>query len=45
MIKQRDGYLNSAAAYHEPERGSTPHTGDAIYRMWLKRSGEATKER
>ncbi|HEX8248285.1 MAG TPA: hypothetical protein VF599_08950, partial [Pyrinomonadaceae bacterium] len=43
-LKQRDGYSNSAAAYHELERGATLHTREAIYRMPLKWSGEATKE-
>ena len=43
-IKQRDGYSNSAAAYHELERGATLYTRDAIYWMPLKWSGEATKE-
>jgi hypothetical protein len=44
-LKQRDGYSNSAAAYHELERGATLHTRDAIYRMPLKWSGETTKEK
>jgi len=43
-LKQRDGYSNSAAAYHELERGATLYTRDAIYRMPLKWSGESTKE-
>jgi hypothetical protein len=43
-IKQRDGYSNSAAAYHELERGATLYTRDAIYWMPLKWSGEATKK-
>lgn len=44
-IKQRDGYSNSAAAYHELERGATLHTRDAVYWMPLKWSGEPTKEK
>jgi hypothetical protein len=43
-LKQKDGYSNSAAAYHELERGAILHTRDAIYRMPLKWSGEATKD-
>ena len=43
-LKQKDGYSNSAAAYHELERGATLHTRDAIYWMPLKWSGESTKE-
>jgi hypothetical protein len=43
-IKQKDGNSNSAAAYHELERGATLHTYDATYRMPLKWSGEALKE-
>jgi hypothetical protein len=43
-IKQRDGYSNSAAAYHELEKGATLHTHDAIYWMPLKWSGESTKK-
>jgi hypothetical protein len=41
-IKQRHGFSNSAAAYHELEKGATLHTRDAIYRMPLKWSGEST---
>jgi hypothetical protein len=44
VIKQRGGYSNSAAAYYELESGATLHTGDAVYWMPLKWSGEATKE-
>jgi hypothetical protein len=43
-IKQRGSYSNSAAAYYEPERGATLHTGDSVYWMPLKWSGEPTKE-
>lgn len=43
-LKQKDGYSNSAASYHELERGATLHTRDAIYWMPLKWSGETTKE-
>jgi hypothetical protein len=43
-IKQKDGYSNSAAAFQELERGATLHTHEAIYRMPLKWSGEATRE-
>jgi hypothetical protein len=43
-IKQRDGYSNSAAAYHELETGAILHTRDAIYWMPAKWSGEAAKE-
>jgi hypothetical protein len=43
-LKQRDGYSNSAAAYHELETGATLYTRDAVYWMPLKWSGEATKE-
>ena len=43
-LKQRDGYSNSAAAYHELERGATLYTREAIYWMPLKWSGETTKE-
>jgi hypothetical protein len=43
-IKQKGGYSNSSAAYHELERGAILHTHDAVYRMPLKWSGEATKE-
>jgi hypothetical protein len=42
-LKQRDRYSNSAAAYHELERGATLYTRDAIYWMPLKWSGETTK--
>jgi hypothetical protein len=42
-LKQRDGYSNSAAAYHELERGATLYTRDAIYWMPLKWSGKVTK--
>jgi hypothetical protein len=42
-LKQKDGYSNSAAAYHELEKGATLHTRDAIYWMPLKWSGEVTK--
>jgi hypothetical protein len=44
-LKQRDRYSNSAAAYHELERGATLHTRDAVYWMPLKWSGETTKEK
>jgi len=44
-LKQGDGYSNSAAAYHELEKGATLHTRDAIYWMPLKWLGEATKEK
>jgi hypothetical protein len=44
-IKQKDGYSNSSAAYHELERGAILHTHDAVYWMPLKWSGEATKEK
>jgi len=43
-VKQRDGHSNSAAAYHELERGATLHTHDAVYWMPLKWSCEATKQ-
>jgi hypothetical protein len=43
-IKQKDGYSNSAAAFQELENGATLHTHDAVYRMPLKWSGEATEE-
>jgi hypothetical protein len=43
-IKRRGDSSNSAAAYYEPERGATLHTGDAVYRMPRKWSGETTKE-
>ena len=43
-LKQRDGYSNSAVAYHELEKGATLHTRDAIYWMPLKWSGETAKE-
>jgi len=42
-LKQKDGYSNSAAEYHELERGATLYTRDAIYWMPLKWSGETTK--
>jgi hypothetical protein len=42
-IKQKDGYSNSAAAYHELETGATLYTRDAIYWMPAKWSGETTK--
>ena len=41
-IKQRDGHSNSAAAYHELEKGAILYTHDAIYWMPLKWSGEPT---
>jgi hypothetical protein len=44
VIKQPGRYSNSAAAYYELERGATLHTGDAVYWMPRKWSGEATKE-
>jgi hypothetical protein len=43
--QQKDGYSNSAAAFHELERGVTLHTREAIYWMPRKWSGEATKEK
>jgi hypothetical protein len=42
-LKQRDGYSNSAEAYHELETGATLYTIDAIYWMPSKWSGETTK--
>jgi hypothetical protein len=42
-LKQKNSYSNSAAVYHEPERGAALHSRDAICRMPLKWSGEATK--
>ncbi|HEX8734486.1 MAG TPA: hypothetical protein VF721_04135 [Pyrinomonadaceae bacterium] len=41
-LKQKDRYSNSAAAYHELERGATVHPREAIYWMPLKWSGAAT---
>ena len=43
-LKQKDGYSNSAAAYHELERGATLYTREGVYWMPLKWSGETTKE-
>ncbi|HEX8736459.1 MAG TPA: hypothetical protein VF721_14110 [Pyrinomonadaceae bacterium] len=43
-LKQKDGYSNSAAAYHELERGATLYTREAVYWMPLKWSGATTKE-
>ncbi len=44
LKKQKDGYSNSSAAFHELEKGATLYTRDAVYWMPLKWSGETTKE-
>lgn len=44
-IKAFQSFSNSGAAYEALEKGATLCTHEAIYRMPLKGSGEATKEK